>query len=61
MARMRRSNPLSEEDAPPSSQGSADMKQHHMFEERLLAERQSFKAVFDRKRQRIGGFDADDE
>ncbi|GAB2221115.1 hypothetical protein Droror1_Dr00012283 [Drosera rotundifolia] len=56
-----KSNPLSEEDAPPSSQGSADTKQHHMFEERLRAERQSFKAVFDRKRQRVGGFDADDE
>ncbi|KAL9258151.1 YLP motif-containing protein [Drosera capensis] len=56
-----KSNPLSEEDAPPSSQRSADIKQHHMFEERLRAERQSFKAVFDRRRQRIGGFDADDE
>ncbi|GAB2269942.1 hypothetical protein Dimus_004860 [Dionaea muscipula] len=55
-----KSNPLTGEDTP-SSQTSGETKRRHIFEEQLRAERLSFKAVFDRRRHRIGGLDADDE
>ncbi|XP_057516050.1 uncharacterized protein LOC130797475 isoform X2 [Amaranthus tricolor] len=55
-----KSNPLLEEEAKTGKPGVMK-KQHSMFKERLRAEQESFKAVFDRRRHRIGGLDADDD
>ncbi|XP_057952131.1 uncharacterized protein LOC131146512 [Malania oleifera] len=49
-----KSNPLCEEEKPGTIQTSGESKRHSIFQERLRAERESFKAVFDRRRQRIG-------
>ncbi|OMO49956.1 YLP motif-containing protein 1 [Corchorus capsularis] len=51
-----KSNPLPKEESHASSSNSKQSS----FQDRLRAERESFKAVFDR-RKRIGGLDADDE
>lgn len=56
-----KTNPLPEEDARAAAQ-SGEMKRHSVFKERLRAEQESFRAVFDnRRRQRIGGLDAEEE
>ena len=57
---VQKSNPLLEEEAKTGKPGVMK-KQHSMFKERLRAEQESFKAVFDRRRHRIGGLDADDD
>ncbi|KAK9277819.1 hypothetical protein L1049_027375 [Liquidambar formosana] len=49
-----KSNPLPEEENPTSMQNIGESKRQGVFQERLRAERESFKAVFDRRRQRIG-------
>ncbi|CAL5198353.1 unnamed protein product [Lathyrus oleraceus] len=46
-----KSNPLSEEESP--TQNIAEPKKHSTFQERIRAERESFKAVFDGRRPRI--------
>jgi len=52
---------LPEEDARAAAK-SGEMKRHSVFKERLRAEQESFRAVFDnRRRQRIGGLDAEEE
>lgn len=57
------SNPLrEEEDATQAIVKSGINESKRRFTEKLRAERESFKAVFDRRRQRIGGlWDVDDE
>ncbi|KAH9611902.1 hypothetical protein KSS87_002627 [Heliosperma pusillum] len=47
-----KSNPLPEEDT--MSGKSKETKKHSAFKERLQAEQESFRAVFDRRRHRIG-------
>lgn len=54
-----KSNPLPMEDA--TSRKSEETKKHSMFKERLRAEQESFRAVFDRRRQRIGGLGAEED
>ncbi|XP_077240463.1 uncharacterized protein LOC143881327 isoform X2 [Tasmannia lanceolata] len=54
------SNPLPIEDAIESSNSSMP-KSRTTFLEHLRAERESFKAVFDRRRQRIGGLEMENE
>lgn len=61
-----KSNPFSEEECSMNSAeklGKTEPRKHSIFLEHLRAERESFKAVFDRRRQRIGigGFDDDDD
>ncbi|GMH31504.1 hypothetical protein Nepgr_033347 [Nepenthes gracilis] len=56
-----KSNPQPEEDTLPSSKKTGESKRHSIFQEQLRAERESFRAVFDRRRQRIGGLGAESE
>jgi 3-hydroxy-3-methylglutaryl CoA synthase len=49
---IQKSNPLPEVESP--TQNSAEPKKHSKFQERIRAERESFKAVFDGRRPRIG-------
>ena len=57
---MKKSNPLPQEEKL-TTHNSVELKKHSVFEERIRAERESFKAVFDRRRQRIGGLDVEEE
>jgi len=57
--RLQKSNPLSEEERPTSTEGVGKSKQS-IFQERLRVEHESFKAVFDRRKQRIGGLDSEE-
>ncbi|KAI3513465.1 hypothetical protein L1887_20799 [Cichorium endivia] len=52
-----KSNPLSEDEHIKP----IEPKSQNVFQERMRAERESFKDVFDKRRQRIGGFNMDDE
>ncbi|KAK6920824.1 hypothetical protein RJ641_014502 [Dillenia turbinata] len=56
-----KSNPLPVDENPIASQNKGEPKRESVFQERLRAERESFRAVFDRRRQRIRGLDVDDE
>lgn len=56
-----KSNPLSEEDYVKPAQNAVQLKNQNVFQEQIRAERESFKAVFDKRRQRIGGFNMDEE
>ncbi|XP_022883634.1 uncharacterized protein LOC111400450 [Olea europaea var. sylvestris] len=55
-----KSNPLPEEEKL-SFQRSDESKRQNIFQEQLRAERESFRAVFDKRRQRIGRLDLDEE
>ncbi|KAI7724989.1 hypothetical protein M8C21_032714 [Ambrosia artemisiifolia] len=56
-----KSNPLSEEEYIKPSRNAVEPITQSVFQERIRAERESFKAVFDKRRQRISGFNMDDE
>ncbi|KAK9925940.1 hypothetical protein M0R45_023198 [Rubus argutus] len=56
-----RSNPLPEEESPVVARSGAKSKRQNVFQDQLRAEHESFKAVFDRRRHRIGGLDLEDE
>nr|XP_004299395.2 PREDICTED: YLP motif-containing protein 1 isoform X2 [Fragaria vesca subsp. vesca] len=56
-----RSNPLPEEENPVPPRSTAKPKRQNVFQDQLRAEHESFKAVFDRRRHRIGGLDLEDE
>ncbi|KAK0586524.1 hypothetical protein LWI29_008368 [Acer saccharum] len=56
-----KSNPLSKEESPTLTHNSGKSKKQTVFQEQLRAEHESFKAVFDRRRQRIGGLDLEEE
>ncbi|KAF8037273.1 hypothetical protein BT93_B0244 [Corymbia citriodora subsp. variegata] len=57
-----KSNPLPEEGNLSASHSGGELKrQRSTFQERIRAERESFKVVFDRRRQRIGGLDLEEE
>ncbi|KAJ9560153.1 hypothetical protein OSB04_005313 [Centaurea solstitialis] len=47
-----KSNPLSEEEYLKPAQKTAEPKSQNVFQERIRAERESFKAVFDKRQQR---------
>ncbi|XAR50085.1 hypothetical protein NMG60_11004318 [Bertholletia excelsa] len=54
-----KSNPLPEDQGPTWSVGESNRQS--IFQERLRAERESFRAVFDKRRQRIRGLELDEE
>ncbi|KAE9602172.1 hypothetical protein Lalb_Chr12g0196731 [Lupinus albus] len=54
-----KSNPLPEEES--SRRNSVEPRRHNVFQEQIRAEHESFKAVFDRRRQRVGGLDVEEE
>ncbi|KAK9684604.1 hypothetical protein RND81_10G220300 [Saponaria officinalis] len=54
-----KSNPLPEEEDTKSGK-SEETKKHSMFKQRLQAEHDSFRAVFDRRRHRVGVLTEDD-
>ncbi|KAF8399423.1 hypothetical protein HHK36_015288 [Tetracentron sinense] len=56
-----KSNPLLEEDSAGATEIRGESKKRSIFKEQLRAECESFRAVLDRRRQRIGGFDVEDE
>ncbi|KAH7550345.1 hypothetical protein JRO89_XS13G0175000 [Xanthoceras sorbifolium] len=56
-----KSNPLPKEESPTSTYSTGKSKKQTVFQEQLRAERESFKAVFDRRRYRIGGLDLEEE
>lgn len=56
---LQKTNPLPKEDV--TSEASGETKKRSKFQEKLRAEKESFKAVFDRRRQRIGGFDVEED
>lgn len=58
---LQRSNPLPEEENPVVARNGAKSKRQNVFQDQLRAEHESFKAVFDRRRHRIGGLDLEDE
>nr|GEV60627.1 YLP motif-containing protein 1 [Tanacetum cinerariifolium] len=56
-----KSNPVSEEEYLKPARTAVEPKSQSVFQEQIRAERESFKAVFDKRRQRIGGFNVDEE
>ncbi|OVA09066.1 YLP motif-containing protein 1 [Macleaya cordata] len=56
-----KSNPLREQEKVGATETSWESSRRSVFQEHLRAERESFRAVFDRRRQRIGGLDTEDE
>ncbi|XP_030531175.1 uncharacterized protein LOC115741429 isoform X1 [Rhodamnia argentea] len=56
-----KSNPLPEDDNLMASHRGELKRQRSTFQERIRAERESFKVVFDRRRHRIGGLDLEEE
>ncbi|XP_042950539.1 uncharacterized protein LOC122282654 isoform X4 [Carya illinoinensis] len=57
----RESNPIPEEEIPAPTHNAVESKRQSTFQERLRAEQESFKVVFDRRRQRIGGLGVEEE
>ncbi|KAJ7956350.1 YLP motif-containing protein 1 [Quillaja saponaria] len=55
-----KSNPLPEEDGPATYK-TGETKGHSIFQEQIRAERESFKAVFDRRQHRIGGLAVEED
>ncbi|KAJ0988063.1 hypothetical protein J5N97_006419 [Dioscorea zingiberensis] len=56
------SNPLQDEDSPEAAGRNSGSELKKRFHDQLRAERDSFKAVFDKRKQRIGGFhDSEDD
>ncbi|OAY69303.1 YLP motif-containing protein 1 [Ananas comosus] len=49
------SNPLVEKEDAPGAKGGTNTETKRRFSEQLRAERESFRAAFDRRRHRIGG------
>ncbi|KAK9104952.1 hypothetical protein Scep_021796 [Stephania cephalantha] len=56
-----KSNPLPEEANAVTIEHGWGSKKRSVFEEQLRAERESFRAVFDRRRHRIGGLETEEE
>ncbi|KAL2244271.1 UNVERIFIED_CONTAM: YLP motif-containing protein 1 [Sesamum indicum] len=54
-----RSNPLPEEEK--LTQRNGESRRRNIFQEQLRAEREAFRAAFDKRRHRISGLDVDDE
>lgn len=64
----QKSNPLPDEEKLTSTRHNGEPKRQNIFQERLRAEHESFRAVFesfrtgsDKRRQRIFGLNAEDE
>lgn len=58
---MQKSNPLTEKDNLPLAKKNFESKKQNVFQEQLRAERESFKAIFEKRRQRIGGLGTEDD
>ncbi|KAG6635395.1 hypothetical protein CIPAW_11G039300 [Carya illinoinensis] len=58
---LQESNPIPEEEIPAPTHNAVESKRQSTFQERLRAEQESFKVVFDRRRQRIGGLGVEEE
>ncbi|XP_065877008.1 uncharacterized protein [Euphorbia lathyris] len=56
-----KSNPLPDDESTISTQSNGESFRPGVFQERLRAEHESFKAVFDKRRRRIGGLNLDEE
>lgn len=56
-----KSNPLTEKDNLPLAKKNFESKKQNVFQEQLRAERESFKAIFEKRRQRIGGLGTEDD
>ncbi|XP_071902447.1 uncharacterized protein [Coffea arabica] len=54
-----KSNPLPDEELTTASHGKGKLRKQSVFQEQLRAEQESFKAVFDKRRQRISMLDED--
>ncbi|KAK3023999.1 hypothetical protein RJ639_045019 [Escallonia herrerae] len=49
-----KSNPIPEEEKFKSSRNTGEFKRQNIFQEQIRAERESFRAVFDKRRHRVG-------
>ncbi|KAJ9163651.1 hypothetical protein P3X46_023296 [Hevea brasiliensis] len=56
-----KSNPLPKDGSLTSTHSMGESRRQSTFQERLRAEHESFKAVFDKRRRRIGGLDLEEE
>ncbi|KAI4303884.1 hypothetical protein MLD38_039469 [Melastoma candidum] len=56
-----KSNPLPKDEKLTQNYDGSGIKRKNVFQEQLLAEQESFKAVFERRRQRLGGLNAEDD
>lgn len=54
-----KSNPLAEDGA--STQNAGESKRQSVFQERIRAEHESFRIVFDKRRRQIGGLGLEEE
>ena len=58
---MQKSNPLTEKDNLPLVKKKLESPRQNVFQEQLRAERESFKAIFEKRKQRIGGLGTDED
>lgn len=58
---MQKSNPLTEKDNLPLAKKNLESQRQIVFQEQLRAEHESFKAIFEKRRQRIGGLGTDED
>lgn len=56
-----KSNPSTEKDSLPLAKRNLESKSQSVFQEQLRAEHESFKAIFEKRRQRIGGLGTEDD
>ncbi|KAL1812490.1 hypothetical protein ACET3Z_022555 [Daucus carota] len=56
-----KSNPLTEKDNLPLVKKKLESPRQNVFQEQLRAERESFKAIFEKRKQRIGGLGTDED
>ncbi|KAK1359795.1 YLP motif-containing protein 1 [Heracleum sosnowskyi] len=56
-----KSNPLTEKDNLPLAKKKLESRRQNVFQEQLRAERESFKAIFEKRKQRIGGLGTEDD
>lgn len=52
-----KSNPVPNEELITASHGKGKLRKQNVFQEQLRAEQESFKAVFDKRKQRISMLD----
>lgn len=55
-----KSNPLAEEEKV-NRRFTGESRRRNIFQDQLRAERESFRAAFDKRKHRIGGLDGDEE
>lgn len=57
---LQKSNPLAEEEKV-NRRFTGESRRRNIFQDQLRAERESFRAAFDKRKHRIGGLDGDEE